>query len=96
MHFLDFMPHAAQFDLGSNAGLWMGAIEKKCENLFYPGSLVILPEDGRRVYFEAFAAARKGNSDRNLRPGRSIYFAEPAGSIGAWHSCPGYRRQWQV
>lgn len=27
--------------------------------LFYPGSLVILPEDGRRVFFEAFAAARK-------------------------------------
>ncbi len=26
---------------------------------FYPGSLVVQPEDGRAVYFEAFAAARK-------------------------------------
>lgn len=28
-------------------------------SLFYPGSLVILPEDGRQVYFEAFAKAAK-------------------------------------
>jgi cardiolipin synthase A/B len=34
-------------------------IKKKCQPLFYPGSLVILPQDGRRVYFEAFAAAKK-------------------------------------
>ncbi len=26
---------------------------------FYPGSLVILPQDGRQVYFEAFAKAKK-------------------------------------
>lgn len=29
------------------------------ETLFYPGSLVILPEDGRAVYFDAFAAAKR-------------------------------------
>jgi cardiolipin synthase A/B len=28
------------------------------QRLFYPGSLTILPEDGRELYFEAFAAAR--------------------------------------
>ncbi len=27
--------------------------------LFHPGSLVVLPDDGRLVYFEAFAAARR-------------------------------------
>jgi phosphatidylserine/phosphatidylglycerophosphate/cardiolipin synthase-like enzyme len=27
--------------------------------LFYPGSVAILPEDGRQIFFEAFAAARK-------------------------------------
>ncbi len=35
------------------------SIEKKQQSLFYPGSLVILPQDGRKVYFEAFAAAQK-------------------------------------
>lgn len=29
------------------------------EPLFHPGSLVILPQDGRQVYFEAFASAKK-------------------------------------
>lgn len=32
---------------------------KKNQSFFYPGSLVILPQDGRQVYFEAFAAAKK-------------------------------------
>ena len=27
--------------------------------LLYPGSLAILPEDGRKIYFEAFAAAKR-------------------------------------
>jgi phosphatidylserine/phosphatidylglycerophosphate/cardiolipin synthase-like enzyme len=27
--------------------------------LFHPGSLVVLPEDGREIYFEAFGAARR-------------------------------------
>jgi phosphatidylserine/phosphatidylglycerophosphate/cardiolipin synthase-like enzyme len=27
--------------------------------LFHPGSLVVLPEDGREIYFEAFDAARR-------------------------------------
>jgi phosphatidylserine/phosphatidylglycerophosphate/cardiolipin synthase-like enzyme len=27
--------------------------------LFYPGSLAVLPQDGRKIYFEAFAAAQR-------------------------------------
>ncbi len=27
--------------------------------LFYPGSLAVLPQDGRQIYFEAFAAAKR-------------------------------------
>lgn len=34
-------------------------IDKEHQSLFYPGSVVILPQDGRRVFFEAFAAAKK-------------------------------------
>ncbi len=55
----DLLPCASQFDSGSHADHSMDAIEKKYQQLFYPGSLVILPQDGRTVYFEAFEAARK-------------------------------------
>lgn len=37
----------------------LSVIEKSQRKLFYPGSLAILPEDGRRIYFEAFAAAKR-------------------------------------
>ena len=54
------LPHASKFNLRRDADHSMGVLGKKCQKqLFYPGSLVILPEDGRTVYFEAFAAARK-------------------------------------
>lgn len=32
---------------------------EKSRKLFYPGSLAILPKDGRRVFFEAFASAQR-------------------------------------
>jgi len=32
---------------------------KNPQKLFYPGSLAILPQDGRTIFFEAFAAAKK-------------------------------------
>ena len=58
--FPDLWAHAPKLDLGSDADHSMGATEKKCQKrFFYPGSLVILPQDGRTVYFEAFAAAKK-------------------------------------
>lgn len=41
--------HADHVDRGHDSG----------RSLFYPGSLAILPEDGRKIYFEAFAAAKK-------------------------------------
>ncbi len=44
---------------GSDADHSTGANEKKSQKLFHPGSLVILPQDGRTVYFEAFAVAKK-------------------------------------
>lgn len=33
--------------------------QKKSRNFFFPGSLVILPRDGRTVFLEAFAAAKR-------------------------------------
>lgn len=32
--------------------------DKGRQNLFYPGSLAILPQDGREIYYEAFEAAK--------------------------------------
>lgn len=34
-------------------------VAKGTGKIFYPGSLAILPEDGRNIYFEAFASAQK-------------------------------------
>lgn len=34
-------------------------LNDKSSGLFYPGSTVILPQDGRQIFFEAFAAARQ-------------------------------------
>src|SRR5580704_14853569 len=42
-----------------SASLVLAECEQSDCSLFYPGSLVVLPEDGRRVFFEAFAAAKK-------------------------------------
>lgn len=33
--------------------------EQKFSGLFYPGSVAILPQDGRQIFFEAFAAAKR-------------------------------------
>jgi len=38
---------------------FLGFSSSYANSLFYPGSLAILPDDGRRIYLEAFAAAKK-------------------------------------
>jgi len=43
----------------SNSEHTLSVIDKSQRKLFYPGSLAILPEDGRTIYFEAFAAAKR-------------------------------------
>lgn len=50
---------ASNIDLASFAEDSMGAIDKGHRKLFYPGSLAVLPQDGRTIFIEAFAAAKK-------------------------------------
>ncbi|MEO8752777.1 MAG: phospholipase D-like domain-containing protein [Casimicrobiaceae bacterium] len=44
---------------GADATKWRGPSSPVHAGQFYPGSLVIQPEDGRGVYLDAFAAARR-------------------------------------
>ncbi len=59
----ELLPAPLKIDLESHtahAAEWkQHAQHQGHRQLFYPGSLAVLPEDGREIFFEAFAAARK-------------------------------------
>jgi len=55
---LALLPCLSDINSEKYIDLSMNAIDKDHRSLFYSGSLAVLPQDGRKIYFEAFAAAQ--------------------------------------
>ena len=51
-------PYLSDIHSEQHVGPSMGMSDKDHRSLFYSGSLAVLPQDGRKIYFEAFAAAQ--------------------------------------